>query len=317
MSTSLPADVQEAVIHAIPALRSARITRYGYAVEYDAVDPNELLPTLETRAIAGLFLAGQINGTSGYEEAAGQGLLAGWNAANTVRGREPVVLGRDTAFIGVMIDDLVTRPFDEPYRMLTSRAEYRLHLRPATAEARLAERAHRDGLIDDERMRRIATDEAALSGASELLQRIRLNPMNDRDRFEEAGLGDVSRPLTANELLRRPGVSLDKIVRVLPDTEAAALESLGPWLAERLEHDVKYAAFLERESREIARHAAMEHRTIPSALDFSGVNGLRFEAAQKLSITRPFTIGQAGRLSGVTPGDIAALLVHLTKSGAA
>lgn len=317
MSTSLPADVQEGVMRAIPALSRARITRYGYAVEYDAVDPNELLPTLEARAISGLYMAGQINGTSGYEEAAGQGLLAGWNAANTIRGREPVVLGRDEAYIGVMVDDLVTRPFDEPYRMLTSRAEYRLHLRPATAETRLAERAHRDGLIDDERMANVEADHVALQEAMATLGRLRLNPISDRERLEAAGLGDISRPVSAMEALRRPGVDLRQIEQSLPESERAPFASLSSALAERLEHDVKYAAFLERESKEIVRHAAMEHRMIPSALDYAHVNGLRYEAIQKLANTRPVTIGQAGRMSGVTPGDIAALLIHLTKSGAA
>jgi tRNA uridine 5-carboxymethylaminomethyl modification enzyme len=317
LSTSLPADVQEAVMRAIPALREARITRYGYAVEYDAVDPNELLPTMEAREIGGLFLAGQINGTSGYEEAGGQGILAGWNAANHVNGREAVVLGRDQAYIGVMADDLVTRPFDEPYRMLTSRAEYRLHLRPATAERRLAALAHRDGLISDERMERIERDERALEVAATALQRCRLNPGSDRDRLEAAGLVDVSRPLTATDVLRRPGVSLGQIMAVLTDDDRAPLEALSADLQERLEHDTKYAAFLEREAREIARHAAMEHRTIPATIDYDVVNGLRYEAMQKLGRTRPATVGQAGRISGVTPGDIAALLVHLNKTGTA
>lgn len=317
LSTSLPADVQESVMRAIPALANARITRYGYAVEYDAVDPNELLPTMEARAISGLYLAGQINGTSGYEEAGGQGLLAGWNAANAIRGKDPVVLGRDQAYIGVMVDDLVTRPFDEPYRMLTSRAEYRLHLRPATAETRLSELAYRDGLISDDRMRRIESDSAALISATDALSRTRLNPVSHRERLEAAGLVDVSRPLTALDVLRRPGVSFAQVAQVIPESENDVIRTLSPYLGERLENDVKYASFLEREAKEIERHAAMEHRTIPSALDYASVNGLRYEAAQKLAGTRPVTIGQAGRLSGVTPGDIAALLIHLTKSGAA
>jgi tRNA uridine 5-carboxymethylaminomethyl modification enzyme len=304
-------------MRAIPALNNARITRYGYAVEYDAVDPNELMPTLEARAISGLFMAGQINGTSGYEEAAGQGLLAGWNAANYVRSRSPVVLGRDEAYIGVMVDDLVTRPFDEPYRMLTSRAEYRLHLRPATAETRLAERAHRDGLIDDERMASVEADAAALRDAANALERTRINPARDRERIASVGMNDISRSVTASEMLRRPGVDLYHVMRMLPESDRAPFASLSTALAERLEHDVKYASFLERETKEIVRHAAMEHRTIPGGLDYAHVNGLRFEAVQKLTESRPVTIGQAGRMSGVTPGDIAALLIHLTKSGAA
>jgi len=317
LSTSLPADVQEAVMRAIPALREARITRYGYAVEYDAVDPNELLPTMEARAIRGLFLAGQINGTSGYEEAGGQGILAGWNAANLINDREPVVLGRDEAYIGVMVDDLVTRPFDEPYRMLTSRAEYRLHLRPATAEQRLTERAHRDGLLSDERMARIEQDHRSLQEAAAVLEGCRLNPGSDRARLEAAGLVDVSRPLTATDVLRRPGVHLAAVCEIIPAEARGPLDALSLELRERLEHDTKYAAFLEREAREIARHAAMEHRSLPATLDYESVTGLRYEAIQKLSRTRPATVGQAGRISGVTPGDIAALLVHLNKVGRA
>jgi tRNA uridine 5-carboxymethylaminomethyl modification enzyme len=317
LSTSLPADVQEGVMRAIPALRNARITRYGYAVEYDAVDPNELLPTMEARTIRGLFLAGQINGTSGYEEAGGQGILAGWNAANLITDREPVVLGRDEAYIGVMVDDLVTRPFDEPYRMLTSRAEYRLHLRPATAEQRLSKRAHRDGLLPDERMFRVERDHQALEAAAEALHRCRLNPGSDRARLESAGLVDVSRPLTATDVLRRPGVRLEQVLGIIPEPDRAPLDALAPGLQERLENDTKYAAFLERESREIARHAAMEHRTLPATIDYQTVSGLRYEAMQKLNRTRPATVGQAGRISGVTPGDIAALLVYLNKVGTA
>ncbi|MCC6703916.1 MAG: tRNA uridine-5-carboxymethylaminomethyl(34) synthesis enzyme MnmG, partial [Thermomicrobiales bacterium] len=317
MSTSLPADVQEGVMRTIPSLANARITRYGYAVEYDAVDPNELLPTMESRAIGGLYLAGQINGTSGYEEAGGQGLLAGWNAANAVRGRDRVILGRDQAYIGVMVDDLVTRPFDEPYRMLTSRAEYRLHLRPATAETRLSKLAHRDGLISDTRMAEIESDATALADLAELLGRTRLNPISDRERLEAAGLVDVSRPLTAIDVLRRPGVSMVQVAQVLPDGERERVSALPLAVAERIEHDVKYASFLEREAREIARYATMEHRAIPTWLDYERVNGMRYEAIQKLKNMRPATIGQAGRLSGVTPGDIAALLVYLTRTGAA
>jgi tRNA uridine 5-carboxymethylaminomethyl modification enzyme len=317
MSTSLPADVQEAVLRSIPALEQVQITRYGYAVEYDAVDPNELLPTMESRAIAGLYLAGQINGTSGYEEAGGQGLLAGWNAANAVRDRDPVILGRDQAFIGVMVDDLVTRPFDEPYRMLTSRAEYRLHLRPETAETRLAELAHRDGLIDNARYRAVCEDTELLNRTSQALQYARINPISDRERIEAAGVANVSRPVTALELLRRPDVNYRQVLDVLTGDLHDLFASLPESLAQRLEHDVKYASFIEREAREIERHAAMEHRSLPGTIDYRDVNGLRFEAMQKLNGTRPATVGQAGRLGGVTPGDIAALLIHLAKTGAA
>ena len=316
LSTSLPHDVQDAVIRSIPALREARVTRYGYAVEYDAVDPSELLPTLEARRIEGLYLAGQVNGTSGYEEAAGQGILAGWNAANQVRGLAPVVLPRSASYIGVMVDDLVTRPFDEPYRMLTSRAEYRLHLRPATAETRLAGMAWRDGLIDRDRHEAIQASQAGLTAARALLAARHFAPGSSDERLGSAGLAPVSRVQTAEEVLRRPDVTVEQIAAALPASERAALLDLDPADRERLADDVRYAAFVEREVREIARHATMEGRAIPAALRYAGIPGLRFEAAQKLERARPMSIGQASRLTGVTPGDIAALLIHLDRPGA-
>lgn len=317
MSTSLPSDVQEAAIHSIPALQNARITRYGYAVEYDAIDPNELLPTMEARAIESLFLAGQVNGTSGYEEAAGQGIVAGWNAANRVHERAAVVLGRDQAYIGVMIDDLVTRPFDEPYRMLTSRAEYRLHLRPETAENRLAQLAFEDGLISRERFDRISGEQHAIESARAILEASRINPVSDDPRLVAVGLAPVSRPTTLADVARRPDARLDQVILALNEAERMNVESLSAQQRTRLNNDLKYSAFLERESKEIARHAAMEHRHLPAMIDYTSVSGLRIEAAQKLTARQPATIGQAGRLSGVTPGDIAALLVHLNKNGAA
>lgn len=315
MSTSLPSDVQEEAIRSIPALRNARITRYGYAVEYDALDPNELLPTMEARSIEGLFLAGQVNGTSGYEEAAGQGIIAGWNAANRVRQRQAVVLGRDQAYIGVMIDDLVTRPFEEPYRMLTSRAEYRLHLRPETAENRLAKLAYDDGLISRERFDRLSEEHTAIEAAKAILAAARVNPVSDDPRLVAAGLAPVSRPATLADVARRPDAKLEQVMLALEAEKREAFATLSDQQREHLDNDLKYSAFLERESKEIARHAAMEHRLLPASIDYATVSGLRYEAAQKLAARQPATVGQAGRLSGVTPGDIAALLVHLNKIG--
>jgi tRNA uridine 5-carboxymethylaminomethyl modification enzyme len=315
LSTSLPHDVQDAVLRAIPALRDARVTRYGYAVEYDAVDPAEIGATLEARRVAGLFLAGQVNGTSGYEEAAGQGILAGWNAANYARGLPPALLTRDMAYIGVMVDDLVTRPFDEPYRMLTSRAEYRLHLRPVTADARLAALAYRDGLIDRTRYDATVAATARIDAARAMLARRHFAPGTSDEALAAAGIAPVSKVQTAEEVLRRPEVAVAQLAAALAPEERALLLALDAADAARLDDDVKYAAFVERERREIARHATMEQRAIPGAFAYAGIPGLRYEAALKLDRARPATVGQASRLTGVTPGDVAALLIHLDRSG--
>lgn len=313
MSTSLPFDVQDAALRTIPALRDVRVTRYGYAVEYDAIDPSELAPTMESRRVERLFLAGQVNGTSGYEEAAGQGILAGLNAANAVRGRPLVTLGRDQAYIGVMADDLSSKPFEEPYRMLTSRAEYRLSLRPGTADDRLAALAYESGLIGEERWREVASARAMIDRVIEGLRSARLTPAaTTADIVEEAGLGSISRPLSAYELLRRPTVTIDEIADLLARTGLGGF-ALTRQLLERVEEEVKYGAFIEREAREVTRRAALERRPLPADIDYGEVTGLRFEARQRLAVNRPRTFGEAGRLTGVTPADVAALLIHATR----
>ncbi|MGH2557475.1 MAG: tRNA uridine-5-carboxymethylaminomethyl(34) synthesis enzyme MnmG [Thermomicrobiales bacterium] len=313
-STSLPFDVQDASLRTIPAFRHARITRYGYAVEYDAVDPSELTLSLESKRIGGLFLAGQVNGTSGYEEAAGQGVIAGVNAANFAREIEPLVLGRDQAYIGVMIDDLVSKPFDEPYRMLTSRAEYRLHLRCDTADDRLADTAAAHGLISASRLGAIHREHELIARTRECLAAIRFSPSpRDTGRLRAAGIGPSTRPVSAVDLLRRPEVSFDQIASVVG--EVAALLPLS--IRKRVEDQVKYEAFVEREQREIARRAALEHRPLSRSIDYAAIQGLRIEARAKLAQTRPTTFGQASRLSGVTPADIAVLLIHAARHEAA
>jgi tRNA uridine 5-carboxymethylaminomethyl modification enzyme len=315
MSTSLPADIQHDVIHTVPGLEQARITRYGYAVEYDALDPTELNRCLESTRIPGLFFAGQVNGTSGYEEAAGQGLIAGANAAARVRGDAPLVLTREQAYIGVMIDDLVSRPFTEPYRMLTSRAEYRLILRSDTADARLAAIGHATGLVDGDRLHEVTSEQTSIERTISALSSTWLgaNPRHAA-ALGAHGLQPATRSLTALDLARRPNTPLTSVI--------ATLQSLDMWSGpdtadipiEQAEIAIRYGAFIDKEFKEAERHRANASRAIPAGFDFSSVSGLRIEAAQKLTEARPENIGHAARTGGVTPSDIGAILVHLARN---
>lgn len=314
LSTSLPADVQNEVVQSIVGLENARITRYGYAVEYDALDATELLQTLETRRIDGLYMAGQVNGTSGYEEAAGQGLIAGANAASKSLGLPELILTRTDGYIGVMIDDLTSQQFMEPYRMLTSRAEYRLILRSDTADARLAKRAHEIGLIDDARLTSVTNEQSEIQQLQEKLAAIWLGD-NARHKaaLEAEGLTHAARSMTALDIARRPHVELPAVLQ--------ALTRLKMWndpiptgvTLERAQISIRYGAFIEKEEREAQRHRkAAEDRLDPDT-DYSLIRGLRIEAQQQLNANRPLTIGQAQRTPGVTPGDISALLVHMSR----
>ncbi len=296
ISTSLPYDVQEALVRSIRGFERAVITRPGYAIEYDYFDPRDLHPTLETRALGGLYFAGQINGTTGYEEAAAQGLVAGLNAARAARGLEPWWPRRQQAYLGVLIDDLVTRGVSEPYRMFTSRAEYRLSLREDNADLRLTETGRRLGLVDDQRWRRFEAKREAIACEGERLARTRLR----------AGEGCEG---TLLELLRRPEFDYDALM-ALPGAGPGAND---PAVAAQVEIAAKYQGYIARQSEEIERARGQEETALPGDLDYAAVRGLSTEVRQKLDRHRPATVGQAARLSGVTPAAISLLLVHLKR----
>jgi tRNA uridine 5-carboxymethylaminomethyl modification enzyme len=295
VSTSLPAEVQEGLVRSIPGLERARFLRHGYAVEYDFVMPAQMDDTLAVRDVAGLYLAGQINGTSGYEEAAAQGLQAGANAALWASGRAPFVLGRDEAYIGVLIDDLVVSQPTEPYRMFTSRAEYRLLLRADNADRRLVPRAAAIGLVGEERRARLARREQRLTAAHALLASLRSREHGNK---------------TLAEVLRRPEVGLGELVACQPELAALALDVDD---ASALEVDLKYAGYVEREEQAVQRLRHQESVEIPSELDIGSLTGLANEARAKLAALRPRTLGAASRIAGVRPPDVALLAVHVER----
>jgi len=318
ISTSLPFEVQERFVRSIPGFENAHITRPGYAIEYDFFDPRDLMPSLETKQIQGLFFAGQINGTTGYEEAAAQGLIAGLNAARKVQQKSPWTPGREEAYIGVLIDDLNTRGASEPYRMFTSRAEYRLLLREDNADLRLTPVGREMGLVDDERWRRFEAKREAVERERGRLHACLVRPADVT--AEEAGRllgGPLSRDARALELLRRPELdhaAVTALDAVGPDglDEAHAPEE-AEQIRLQVEVGVKYAGYIERQQREIARHARQEHLALPADLDYAEVQGLSNEVRQKLAAARPATIGQASRLDGMTPAAVSLLLIHLKK----
>jgi tRNA uridine 5-carboxymethylaminomethyl modification enzyme len=310
ISTSLPFDIQQALVRSIAGFEQAHLTRPGYAIEYDFFDPRDLKPSLETRHIEGLFFAGQINGTTGYEEAAAQGLLAGVNAALRVQGRDPWVPRRDEAYLGVLVDDLITRGTSEPYRMFTSRAEYRLMLREDNADLRLTETGRRLGLVGDVQWRRFEDKREAIERERQRLRETWVRPERVDQALAERILGEpLRREARASDLLARPNVGYAGVAALA----GAAPESLSADVTEQLEIQARYQGYIERQRDEIDRHREQDARALPEDFDFDQVRGLSTEVREKLNRVRPVTLGQAARIPGVTPAAVSLLLIHLKR----
>lgn len=306
MSSSLPVDVQRDFYHSIRGFEHLKIMRYAYAIEYDCLNPEELKTTLETKAVRGLFTAGQINGSSGYEEAAAQGIIAGINAVQYLKEEEPLVIHRDEGYIGVLIDDLVIKGTNEPYRMMTSRAEFRLLLRQDNADARLTEYGRRVGLVNDARYDRFMRKQEKIEREKARLRTEVVAPTEALNQYiESLGSAPAKKAMPLSELLRRPELSYDQVCKISP-----APEPLSRQEKETVEIDMKYQGYIDRQNRQAQRIANLENMALPQDLDYTQVSGLSLEARQKLNAVKPATLGQAMRISGVSPADISVLLIY-------
>jgi len=313
LSTSLPESVQHEMVKSVPGLENAEIMRAGYAIEYDAVVPTQLWPTLETKRLPGLFTAGQINGTSGYEEAAGQGLMAGMNAAAKVTGKEPIILDRSQAYIGVMIDDLVTKGTNEPYRLLTSRAEYRLLLRHDNADLRLTDIGYDYGLISEERYAAFTAKKEQVEAEKKRLNKIVVKPTEEiQNVMKSAGAAPMKEAVKAYDLLKRPELTYEYVEQMI-ETD----ENISDDVKEQVAIQIKYEGYIKKAKEQVARMLKMEDKKIPADIDYNAINGIATEAIEKLKKVRPLSVGQASRISGVNPADISILLVYIEQGNIA
>ena len=309
LSTSLPEDVQIAMLHTIPGLRRARILRLAYAIEYECIDPLQLRADLSYRGISGLFFAGQVNGTSGYEEAAAQGIIAGINAARMLQGKDSIILGRDQGYTGVLIDDLTTKGTNEPYRMMTSRCEYRLLLRQDNADLRLTEIGHAVGLASDERLTRMQQKRSETAGVIARLKKTWIGKTPDRDAWLVAhGQTEAAGSVCAADLIKRPGIAYSDLRSVLADWE-----SLSPSVEQQVDVMLRYEGYLDKERKQVEAFRKAENALLPQGFDYMTLDGLRIEARQKLTAHQPRSLGEASRISGVSPGDVTVLMIWLEK----